>query len=751
MLQDLRKAATIPCTTLLRNKIIIPNGSSLDVLQIISTNDMIESISLDDCRKAATSEHTTARYSHAAQLVLDASRYISEGSSTIKWTDLDWDLCSSPLQLPCLQNKVFRMSFCTPMSQKSNIIYLLSKTILQRCMTRKFNVVCLRAFNESKNTCDIVKQIVLISLLGNYEHSLPKNRPQGAVRAFLYDVLFDDKDNINNNEWFLQLVENCPYLIEFCLRDFVSFHLKDDPSYERHVGGLLNVQNFHYVLSVTMDLIRKRFTTLKEVDTPLSQICIELSHTLQLPHTALLSLSYRLPKTMHDILSALTSARGESNQDYVLQRCMVPIIRPKIKEEDEIELELEELNMDSSEDQEFALAQEALASLNMVNNLSECVREGIENNKKETEEAKGKQQQWSVLSYAKELVGEEIYARLHEWVSKIAPTRRDSLFLLITLFPLLGVKIESAQKLYFVINEYRNGSFNHLTLPAHLLEVQKMDELCYNVLQIVVDLMKVYIRVTIVRKLPAHYIIGQMKAAQSVFKETIESPHAVYDSFDFLWCSVCNSLYSMVREYKASFLKTYRHGYRDAIATYKDDHLYCWRNKTNVIGSCKLIPLIRFSLFGLVYHIDGKDVLACGTCCCPQVADVDLCYYNENGMMCAKCAESAGTLEIIEEQRLQEIESKLRKCVICEVELKSAASSYYYHEDVYVCSRHQHKYVIKKIKEQMELDECNWPATHMRDTLIKLHRQSKIDLENKRKPLWKRELALSKLSRNAKR
>ena len=573
MLQELRKLAAIPCIDLLRNKIIIHdltiiqlikkkvkresknevNENSIEVYEEDNIDDQI--INLLDCAKIACSNVVSTRIALAAQMILDVSRKYSNRKE-IKWRDLDWDYCISPLQLPCLQNKVFRMSFYAPMTQKSNIIYLLSKTILQRCMTRKFAPVCISTFAESKETCVIVKQLVLISLLGNYEHSCPVNRPSYKLRMFLYEKLMDYADDADNHTWFLNLVENCPYLIEFCLRDFVSFQLLDDPSYNKFVGTLINTESFHKVLYVTMDKIRGRLNTLFELDMPLSDICVDLSSALDKPHTALLSLSYRLPKTMTDLLSALTSVRGESNQKYVSKRNMVPVSKHLIKKE-EIEVKVE-----VDDEADFMLAQEAFSALDPTIDLANQFKLSLELNKKEEEQFKSTQQQWSVLAIANELVSPEILQRLHKWVSRIAPTRRDSLFVLITLFPLLGIKVEAARKLYFVMNEYRAGSLNHLTLPNELLIIQKMDMLCYDVLQIVVDLMKLYTRVTLVRTLPSHYIKGQFEAARNAFVETKHSPYAVYDAFDFVFCSVCNSLYSMTREHKISFLKTYMYGYR---------------------------------------------------------------------------------------------------------------------------------------------------------------------------------------------
>jgi hypothetical protein len=700
--------------TLLRERNLVP--STLDIVQVVQASDRV---SLDACEMAYRNTELSPALSLAATLVLDAARSLEEGVRFVEWDKLDWKLPLSVLSLPCLQQEVFRMAFCSAMTQKSHIVYLFSKTILQRCMTRKFGGVCVRTFKESPQTCEVVKLIVLACLLGNYEHSKADTRPEPRVRDKLYDLLLDNQHRPEHHEWFITLVTTCPYLVEFAIRDFVSFHIRDDPAFARHVACLFDLDNFYLVVSKTTEMIRTRVALHFTLGTPTDQMCTDLTSALQPFHTALLALSYRLPKTRADLLTALTSMRES-----------LPISR----KQDEPTATSSEKN----EEEDFDKIQEQLGVIN--------IKGGEQTLLARDEDEVPVKAEPSVLKVAREVLGDDRFDRLDEWVRTIAPTRRDAVPCLVSLFPLIGVKVASANKILHLIEEFRIGSMNVHAL-RQLKLVREEDPLAYDVLQIMVDLIKQHTRVVLVGRLPAHVIEGQFKAVQNQFKQLVDSQYAVMDAFDFVWCSVCDALYSMVREFKSSFKKTYRHGLRDAIVDYDTDTCWCWRGKENHIGKCREVPLVRISLFGVMLRHGGRTVALCPGCAGQMILETELCVFTEYGPVCSMCTSRIGTPEVIEKARLLNMEKAPRGCTLCATELRNPSSSVYYAPGVYLCMRHHCRQMVRAVRALEGVPTIE----DIKKALVDTHKLIREEKVNRSKGIWKRQLAQLKLSRNSKR
>src|SRR5665213_3324434 len=135
--------------------------------------------------------------------------------------------------------------------RKPILILLINQTILQTMIEKASD--CANWTRRWCTMCVIPKQTVQYSLLGNYTHCTPSSRPIGAVRRFLYHRLQDGLIDQQNQDWFTQMMLECPYAVEFCIRDCIMFHMLDDPSFEQHLGCLFDVQNFYRVIRKTND------------------------------------------------------------------------------------------------------------------------------------------------------------------------------------------------------------------------------------------------------------------------------------------------------------------------------------------------------------------------------------------------------------------------------------------------------------------------------------------------------------------
>jgi len=617
-----------------------------------------------------------------------------------------------------------------------------------------------RTFEESRKTCDTMKMIVLISLLGNYTHSDAGSRPPDEVRALLYHKLLDHKDDPVNHEWFKQLVLQCPYLVEFCVRDHLVFHFNEDQALSKHVNQLFDLEKFITVTKKTTQMIRKRFAVHIQTKTLWSVMLKDMSTALQPFHTALLALCYRLPKSRASISAILTSLRSK-----------VPLTPLGKMECIQVKDEYEDDDNDEEEQTEDQVVREIEESLGAMTVLQEVGADkslltkevtastvtpssSIQSNTSTTTSSNGGPEAkvaLSVISKAPLLLGADAYRELNRIIKIVAPTRRDCLVQIISLFPLMGVKFRSVHKIQFILEELRIGSLNEDAVPNLMMEIKEEDALAYNMLQVSIDLIKLHTRVQVISRLPVHVIKGQLLAQQASFNCLVGTKYAIYDNPEFVYCSVCNAKYSMTRQFNSSYKKVYMHGLRDAVVDYETDFVYCWRGKKNALGACSEVPLVRISLIGVLIRHDGEDIQLCGTCGLSMVLDTKLCSYNDNGAMCSKCTEAHGCPEVLERQRFDALDAQIRICVICVNPLKKSSSAYYYAEDVYLCSNHHSRYMLNQMRAKAVSKGSALTPDETRLQLIELHKQHMKERAEGRKASDKRQLARAKLNRNKRR
>lgn len=725
-LHSQRIQASIPCVSLLRHKYFIPETNT--IIQMLKSDDIVD---MSACYTLSTS--TSSRFEPSLKLSAVLLMDACITSNTTSWASLSWKDIISPLHLPCIQHKVFRLAFCSAMKQKSKIIYLLSKTILMRCMTRKFGGVCERTFQESYKTCDTVKLILLCSMLGNYMHSDPSTRPSAKTRAILYKILLTERTDPENHTWFMTILHKSPYLIEFAMRDFLVFHLDDDPALARHVNSLWSYESFKLVVCKTMNMVRVKMHTHLLLASTLPQMCSDVTHALQPYHSALLSLSYRLPKSRSDILAHITSLRDKL---------------PLSMQYTDIKSEDEEIRIQEAEEDAFILdsVQNELTELGMSTlNMNE------RGTQTESTENKESRQSIRILATAKVCLGKTVWERLVLWSTTISTTRRDAFQEIVSLFPLVGVSIRATQRITFMIEELRVGALNLGSLLVAMRCLRGEEPYAYDILQIVIDLMKEKSRIRLLGTLPAHITQAQMKSHTTMLKGLEKTGYALYDSCDYVFCSVCNASYSMTRKFKSSYKKTYNYGYRDSICDYETGFLYCWRNRANHIGKCSEVPLVRLPLFGLIYQHGTETIMLCGLCGQVQCFDSDLCRYTDVGPACQKCCERMSCPEETEKTRLQKVATSNITCLLCAVVIKNLSIAFYYADEVYLCQKHHSKSMMSCVFKAQGNSTEKLSTKEVSTHLVEHYKALKLMRRDKQKVKWKKQLNISKLARNAKR
>lgn len=577
--------------------------------------------------------------------------------------------------------------------------------------------------------------VLLTSLIGNYEHSLPSSRMELHARNIMYTVLMDQRHSDESKVWFTELVDQCPYLMEFAIRDFVSHCFQVDPMFAKHASVLFNVNGFHQIVHQAMDMTRLRVQLHLNFNTNMRDMCMDLTSALKPFHYMLLNISYRLPMPQRDIFAALTSLRS-----------VVPVAAGKSTNITTTAMAPTRQDSDAA----FQHAQRVLGTYSLTSSL------GIDNPQEiglavaaAMEEEPG--QEVELLCMAHDIIGAEKFKTLNQWVHIIAQSRRDAFPQVIGLLPLLGASIQETRCILRLIEELRTGALSKQALKAFRI-VQQRHPLTYDLMQITVDLIKYHSRVSVIGRLPAHITQAQFHTCTQQFAETANTDLAIYDSFDYLFCCVCHTVYSMVRDFKCNSKRVYRYGYRDVVVDHDTDFLYCDKNRSNHMGRCMDIPLVRLPLFGVMIKHDQKCILLCPRCTSPMVLNVDLCAYTRDGYVCQKCTYEIGTPQVKELRRLNSIaKNKLRRCVLCNKERLSPVSSHYYAPGVYLCTHHQSRYIQTKVKNAEYHKGRRLNCAEATELLVTLKQQRVKLIQQRNKGRWRKQIAMAKLSRLSRR
>jgi hypothetical protein len=179
-----------------------------------------------------------------------------------------------------------------------------------------------------------------------------------------------------------------------------------------------------------------------------------------------------------------------------------------------------------------------------------------------------------ILKRAPLLIGQSHFDTLRGWIKVIAPSRRDCIVQIVSLYPLIGVRQSTVTLILEFLEEYRSGCINHTKMPLRLQEVKYHDSRAYTILQISMELIREAMRVRLIGYVPPHTMKAQFDAhRKSLAGLPPEADIVVYDSFEFVYCTACDSVYCMLRDHKSSYKKCYDHGYRDASKfTFTDTH-----------------------------------------------------------------------------------------------------------------------------------------------------------------------------------
>ncbi len=258
------------------------------------------------------------------------------------------------------------------------------------------------------------------------------------------------------------------------------------------------------------------------------------------------------------------------------------------------------------------------------------------------------------------------------------------------------------------------------TFRRHLRRVCQLCPHGYNLLQAVAQINRDKLRFQVLTPPPLHYVENQIKACEERFG--LEQAGVLLKEMSALvFCPVCETIYSLLRDFHSVYKADYEYGLRDAVVDYTDGQLYCNGNKVNHIGSCSERPLMRVPLVGELLKFKKKLILLCGQpkCGMPMVFDPQLAMYNQYGYGCFMCTVKARkrrdeVMELI--QRSCHPPNIKTGCLLCATEMTLTTQVYVYPLDIWLCKKHHCPRFVELATEAMK----RAPDTLTRSTLSQL-------------------------------
>lgn len=270
----------------------IPSHLCLLRLGILSSSSSSSSLvlNLDCARLLLGSLDAPAADRDVAARVVDA--YPIDADAEVPLASANWSNCTSIYSLPWLGSEVADLSYNRDIATvKDPLTNLISKGLAARCQTRLAgrvieNVMFVsatdrlryaatmskqedkrtipetqhaRTFRAKQDLRQVVKTIILCSLLGNYPH-VSGHRLQGEARRRCYILFMGHEDGGISEEtsdaWFQAMLHQAPMMVVWCLREYIVHALLDAPAVLAAVGDFIHFPDFRRITGEAMHAIR---------------------------------------------------------------------------------------------------------------------------------------------------------------------------------------------------------------------------------------------------------------------------------------------------------------------------------------------------------------------------------------------------------------------------------------------------------------------------------------------------------------
>jgi hypothetical protein len=701
-------------------------------------------------------EAVRIRSDHSLCLMADSMRHVN--SLTHRTISMSggcwWQSAINCVTMIDMQSELHNASFFSSIStnSKNPLTHLLSKCINVKCQIRKFSSVALdrmrepqppkhsarnkeptpaftRARRNARRTVGAIRQMLLCSLLGNYPHCNPESRPPLEARRVLYDIFQDNTEQ--HHHWVMALIKNCDELLLNAMRDYMIYAIDCNPVLSRHLDPLMHLRKFRLIVNATMDRVRMYFHFAVQRTSCLTksleaagfeqyapEVHKQINDHIAFAHDSILRISYHKPKLqIHDLL--------------VGERLGYPLVA--VMSDSDLETPRTDADAcdDDDDEDEGAGITKAIRMCQSSTTSSKRV--------KRTKD----QSRLSILSY----ISPEQYKALNDVVIRERPLDAAVMSRTIPWLEHFGVSQHTIGYIEQLIQHYHNQTMNQQNIKKKLRELHRFQPHAYNLLQVICELIKEKQEHLVIHQLPADYALNQIAACQNQFADL-----QLHDSnslptcvTDFVYCRVCETVYSLLRDASSQFRRQYKHGLRDPLVDLCTFQIYCRHSKSNHRGSCERQPLVQLALLGKMVVWNGRMIMLCPQCGHPMVLDSD-CAWNEKGPACCDCTRDWRNRPLMYVAVERQFEGA-KACLQCNEHLENN-TAYGYPHGVYMCRRHSTSAMQKAVAET----SGEW---HTKEELIKFMLKSIQDRKQSRHDnslgYYKRQLARSKLTSRNKR
>ena len=253
------------------NWFILSREGLLRISYPVFTNNNL--INRSEVERLMISTTIDSKLSLQMTLLSDALQHVDRNIVQVSLNSVEYESVICQFNMSSHHHHVQNLSYFTHINNTTHTMeYILSKVLPQACQSRTTGIVirkCLELLMKRKikhptqksakvpcpnrmKVMNKLKQIVLVSLLGNYLHVNPATRPVASVRGKIAVLA-------NNTEWILTMLKHSEQVINYCICDYLVYAIEDDPALYRFMSSYMHFEKFKTNTCKYMDEARTYF------------------------------------------------------------------------------------------------------------------------------------------------------------------------------------------------------------------------------------------------------------------------------------------------------------------------------------------------------------------------------------------------------------------------------------------------------------------------------------------------------------
>lgn len=323
---------------------------------------------------------------------------------------------------------------------------------------------------------------------------------------------------------------------------------------------------------------------------------------------------------------------------------------------------------------------------------------------------------------------------LYRWLTQCTEATTPTIDLwnmFLRILPAFNVSPEASARLQRMTEKYypyRYTKESWVTTVNHFADHHLY---AYVLVQAFVSMLK-SISSTAVHKLPLNYREQQMSALNELavrqmhcFEQLAPDLSGALcvpeETVDLWFCSVCNTIYSLLDDPNSPYKHQYRLGLREAVFDFETGEAYCYRNASNMHMHCQAQPLCRLPVLERLVQFKKMHLMLCPSCGVMMVLNTEqCCLIAGKGYVCSACTKqwrgavlmnTSGQHEPSEQRTggsHQTLLQQATECYLCNVK---TTILWYYGPNTFLCRRHHKASLARFLVQQATTDvaqETKW-------------------------------------------